>query len=282
MTKHSQPAFDPAIKAYYDAAPEETRLEHGAFQLEGLRTRELIVRHIPQPPAEVLDVGGGAGAYAFWLADLGYHVRLLDATERLIAVARDRDAHARAHLRSCGVADARALPQASDMADVVLLLGPLYHLVRADDRHAALAEAKRVLKPDGVLIAAAISRWASALDGLSRELLSDAAFERIVERDLIDGQHRNPTNELGYFTTAYFHRPDELRGELAGAGFDVEALYGIEGPGWLLPDLVDRWNDTGREILLKVARALESEPAVTGVSAHLLVVGRKQTAPLPP
>ena len=277
MSKHSQPGFDPAIKAYYDAAPEETRLEHGAFQIEALRTRELIVRHIPQPPAEILDVGGGAGAYAFWLADLGYHVRLLDATERLVAVARVRDTHARAHLRSCGVADARALPQASDMADVVLLLGPLYHLVRSDDRRAALSEAMRVLKPGGVLIAAGISRWASVLDGLSRELLTDQAFERIVERDLVDGQHQNPTDRLDYFTTAYFHRPDELRGEVAGAGFEVQGLYGIEGPGWLLPDLVDRWNDPRRrEILLKVARALESEPVVTGVSAHLLVVGRKQ------
>ena len=278
MSKHSQPAFDPAIKAYYDTAPEETRLEHGAFQLEALRTRELIVRHIPQPPADVLDVGGGAGAHAFWLAELGYHVALLDATERLIAVAQARNTHAHSHLRSCGVADARALPEPNDVADVVLLLGPLYHLVRADDRRAALAEAMRVLKPGGVLIAAGISRWASALDGLSRELLSDEAFEKIVERDLIDGQHQNPTDRLDYFTTAYFHRPDELRGELADAGFEVEALYGIEGPGWLLPDLVDRWSDpVRREILLKVARRLESEPAVTGVSAHLLVVGRKQT-----
>jgi len=278
VSKHSQPAFDPAIKAYYDATPEETRLEHGAFQLEALRTRELIVRHIPQPPAEILDIGGGAGAYAFWLAEFGYHVRLLDAAERLVAVARARDAHARAHLRSCGVADARALPHASDMADVVLLLGPLYHLVQSDDRRAALAEAMRVLKPGGVLIAAGISRWASALDGLSRELLSDDAFEKIVERDLLDGHHQNPTDRLDYFTTAYFHRPDELRDEVAGAGFEVEALYGIEGPGWLLPDLVDRWNDpVRREILLKVAQALESEPAVIGVSAHLLVVGRKQS-----
>jgi ubiquinone/menaquinone biosynthesis C-methylase UbiE len=51
---------------------------------------------------------------------------------------------------------------------MVLLLGPLYHLVQAEARQAALAESARVLRPGGVLVAAGISRWASALDGLAR------------------------------------------------------------------------------------------------------------------
>ena len=66
------------------------------------------------------------------------------------------------------------------------------------------------------------------------------------------------------------------RREVGDAGFDVEGLYGVEGPGWILSDLADRWKDPERrEILLQVARALESEPSVIGCSAHLIVVGRK-------
>jgi hypothetical protein len=130
-------------------------------------------------------------------------------------------------------------------------------------------------------MAAGIARWASALDGLARELLNDREFARIVDDDLRDGHHRNPTDRLDFFTTAYFHRPDELRSEVAGAGFEIEGLYGIEGPGWILPDLGDRWEDVARrEIVLRVARALESEPAVLGCSAHLMVVGRKPTTGL--
>ena len=60
--------FDPTIKDYYDRTPEESRLEFGTFRLEELRSRELILRHLPELPAVVLDVGGAAGAYAFWLA----------------------------------------------------------------------------------------------------------------------------------------------------------------------------------------------------------------------
>jgi len=268
--------IDPAIRAYYDRAPEESRLQHGAFQLEEIRTRELILRHAPESPAVVLDVGGAAGAYAFWLAEHGYEVRLLDATPRLVELARKRNETAVRKLAMCGVSDARALPAPDASATMVLLLGPLYHLVEERDRHTALSEAMRVLRPGGVLLAAGISRWGSALDGLARELLRDREFASIVDRDLVDGRHENPTGELDYFTTAYFHRPEDLRREVSAVGFEIEGFYGIEGPGWILPDLVERWNDPERrEIILKVARMLESEPSVVGCSAHLLVAGRK-------
>ena len=268
--------LDPAIVAYYERAPEESRLEQGTSLLEQVRTRELIQRHIPSPPATVIDVGGAAGAYAFWLADAGYDVHLIDAMPRLVDIARQRNVDATHPLTSCRVGDARELPMADDSADVVLMLGPLYHLTDAMDRAAALREAKRVLRLDGVLAAAAISRSASALDGLARNLLSDPDFSRIIERDVREGQHRNPTDQLDYFTTAYFHQPDELRAEIVAAGLVVEGLYGIEGPGWFMTDFVDRWTDPERRAaLLHVARLLEAEPSILGCSAHLLVVGRK-------
>ena len=279
MPDSSPPDFDPAIRDYYDHAPEESRLELDVFRLEEARSRELILRHVPEAPAVVLDVGGAAGAYAFWLAERGYDVRLIDAVPRLVDVARQRNAHAAHPITSCRVADARALPEPNDSAAMVLMLGPLYHLVHASDRHAALAEAARVLRPGGILVAAGIARWASALDGLSREVLRDREFAQIVDGDLRDGHHRNPTDRLDYFTTAYFHRPDELRSEVTDAGFEIEGLYGIEGPGWILPDIAQRWEDPERrEIILRVARALESEPSVLGCSAHLMVVGSKPSS----
>lgn len=268
--------FDATIAAYYDQAPEETRLDASPFQLEALRTRELIVRHAPPPPATVLDVGGAAGAYAAWLAEAGYAVHLLDAAPRLVAEARRRSMGLTRPLASCEVGDARALPFPSASADVVLLLGPLYHLTAEGDRARALGEAARVLRPGGLLCAAGISRWASALDGLARDLYADARFAAIVERDLRDGQHRNPTERLDYFTTAYFHRPEELRNEVVRAGLAVTGLYGVEGPAWILPDLGERWADARRrDDLVRLARALESEASLLGASAHLLVTARK-------
>ena len=111
-----------------------------------------------------------------WLAELGYAVHLVDAVPRLVAEARRRSDSAARPLTSCEVGDARALAAPDRSADLVLLLGPLYHLTEAEDRKQALREAARVLRPGGCLLAAGISRWASALDGLARDLLGDPAF----------------------------------------------------------------------------------------------------------
>jgi ubiquinone/menaquinone biosynthesis C-methylase UbiE len=268
--------IDPAVLDYYDRIPEERRLAQGAFRLEEARTRELIGRFASPPPGTVLDVGGAAGPYALWLAEHGYTVHLVDAVPRLVAEARRRSEAAGRPLASCEVGDARALTTPDRSVDLVLLLGPLYHLTDADGRRQAFREAARVLQPGGRLLAAAISRWASALDGLARELLGDPAFRAIVERDLREGQHRNPTDRPDYFTTAYFHHPDELAEEVRSAGLQVEGIYGIEGPGWMLPDVGERLADPERrESLLHVARLLETEPTVIGCSAHLLAVARR-------
>jgi hypothetical protein len=53
-------------------------------------------------------------------------------------------------------------------------------------------------------------------------------------------------------------------------------VLGVEGPGWTLPDFDERWDDPAlRNELMELARRLESEPSITGASAHLLGIGRK-------
>lgn len=133
--------------------------EEGSPGPELLRTRDVIMRYAPVPPARVLDVGGGPGAYAAWLAVRGYEVRLWDPVARYVEQARARAAAGPWFEANLGEAQEVGEPDRS--ADLVLLLGPLYHLTVRPQRVAALAEAHRVLQPGGVLIAAAISRFAS-------------------------------------------------------------------------------------------------------------------------
>jgi ubiquinone/menaquinone biosynthesis C-methylase UbiE len=267
------------VLAHYGGGAELPRLAQGVGQLEFARTCEVIQRYFPPPPGVVLDVGGGPGAYACWLACRGYEVHLVDAVPLHVEQAREASRRQPDHpLAGAAVGDARSLERPDGSADAVLLLGPLYHLTERDGRLAAWREARRVLKPDGVVLAAAVARFASTLDGLRLGLFDDPAFARIADQDLADGQHRNPTGDPRYFTTAYFHRPEELRAEADQAGLRHEATLGVEEPGWLLQDF-DRWweDEARRRRLLAVARALEAEPALLGVSAHLLAVARKTT-----
>src|SRR5262245_49916091 len=277
MKEAPRPEFPEEITRYYQEVAEEGRLATRPFQLEFARTKEVVLRHLPPPPANVLDVGGAAGAYALWLAERGYQVHLIDAVPRLVEEAQRRSEASPNRICTCQVGDARELAFGDGVADAVLLLGPLYHLTDATERLRALREAYRVLRHGGVLLAAAISRYASALDGIARDLLADPSFAAIVRQDLEQGQHRNETDRWDYFTTAYFHRPDELQDEVASAGFKCRGVFGLEGPGWIFSDFDQRWADARkREDLLRIARKLEREPSIVGMSAHLLAVGAKE------
>jgi ubiquinone/menaquinone biosynthesis C-methylase UbiE len=236
----------------------------------------LLERYLPAPPAVVADVGGGPGRYAAWLAERGYRVHLIDPVPLHVEQARAAAASRPGTALGAEIGDARALGLADASADAVLLLGPLYHLPERTDRLQALAEARRVCRRGGVIIVAAISRFASTLDGLRAGYLEDPAFAAVAAGDLRDGRHRNPTGDPAYFTTAYFHRPEDLAAECTAAGLAHEATLAVEGAAWFLPDLDARLaDDRRRAVLLAALASLEAEPTLLGVSAHLLTVARR-------
>jgi ubiquinone/menaquinone biosynthesis C-methylase UbiE len=265
------------ISNHYASGYEADRLNTGSGQLEQERTRELLMRFLPPAPAKVLDVGGGPGGHACWLARKGYEVHLIDVAPLHVEMAlAASDRQPESPLASVALGDARELAWEANAFDGLLLFGPLYHLTEAEDRLRALKEAYRVLRPRGVLMAVGVSRFASMMDGLRLGFLKDPRFAEIVEGDLKDGHHRNPTNEPKYFMDTFFHHPDELRREVNDAGFSVAGIYGIEGPGWIAPDFDGWWDRTDcRERLLKLARVLEVEPALLGISAHLMAIGHR-------
>lgn len=264
--------ISPEVAAHYDEGAEQTRLCTGSGLLELLRTQDVLRRHLPHAPAKVLDVGGGPGAHAEWLAADGHRVHLVDPVPLHV-----QQAGSLFGVRAT-LGDARALGAPDDAYDVVLLCGPLYHLPSAADRLLAWREAARVVRPGGLVAAAVITRYASLLDGVRRPFAFDERYRAVVARAVDTGEHRPPPDTT-WFTTAYFHRPDEPAAEARAAGLDVLSTVAVEGPACMLSERdleASLADDTRRDYLMWALRRTEDDPTVLGASSHLLTLARKR------
>jgi SAM-dependent methyltransferase len=223
----------------------------------------------------VLDVGGGTGAYAIPLAAAGYEVRLIDAVPLHVEQAAAASRDAGTALAGISVGDARDLRPAGDGFDAVLLLGPLYHLTSREDRVTALREARRVLRPGGIVVAKALSRFYPVFEELAGELPAGPGQPGRIAGFLADGQYRNPGGDPASFTTSFFHRPEELAEEITDAGLDLRHLVAASGSVKLLPGL-SRLLDVqeSRDHLLSVLRLLEAEPSLIGMSQNFVAIAR--------
>jgi ubiquinone/menaquinone biosynthesis C-methylase UbiE len=265
-------AITPEIIEYYeDRHDEAERLSSTADGvLEMVRTQELLRRHLPPAPAAVLDVGGGTGAHARWLTEDGYTVHLVDPVQKHLD---------QAAATGCTVelGDARALTAEDASYDVVLMLGPLYHLLERDDRQMALAEAHRVTRPGGLVAAAAISRYASLFENTAMTYLAAERVQTAVEKILDTGRLAGTTK---VFTTAYFHTAAALEEEIRAVGLADIKIYSVEGPSWSLLKAAEQ--HSGDSLIdspmfaaaLASARLADSYPDLLAAASHLLATAR--------
>ncbi len=265
-------SLDPEIASHYELDLERDRLNTVSGQLEFRRSVDIIGRYLPPPPAKILDVGGGTGRYAIHFAEMGYEVHLIDPMPNHLAHL-EKSPNSKL-LASFQLGDARELEIPDESFDAILLMGPLYHLIESEDRIVALNEAFRVLRPGGTLFAVGISRFASLFDGFFRGYICDSEFKAILDEDLWSGQHRNPSDHPAYFTTAKFHSAEELEDEILTAEFQSVRVLGIEGFGWLLPELELKSEEEIAEIVEYVGR-IERAQDLVGMSAHLMAVATK-------
>lgn len=264
--------IDPRVVARYerDDFSEGDRLFSPGFgELTRLRTWELFARLLPVPPGVVLDVGGGPGVHAQWLANRGYDVTMFDPIKRHIDEAAAR-AGTSQHPFSVEVGDARELPVEHGTADVVLLMGPLYHLPDHADRLLALREARRALRSGGVLLAEVISRFAWLLDRTHHDDLADPDRWRDFDENISTGMSAPPDllTDGGFY--AYFHRPEEAAREVEAAGFAEVSTFAVEGFAANLHDLAGRLA-RDPEPVLRAVRMVEREPSLLGASPHVLI-----------
>jgi SAM-dependent methyltransferase len=263
------------IEGFYSGAAEDKRLTYGLGPLEFERNKELIGRYLPGKGAVIIDVGGGPGVYAEWLAGLGHAVHLIDPVGKHIQQAQKRAAKLKKTFKA-SLGEARSLDFQDGFADVVILHGPLYHLQLRDDRIKALKEACRVLKPNGIVLGFAINHTVSTLTGLLNGMIHDPQFYAMCLDELKSGLHNPPASWPGILPEAFFHKPIELIGEVTEAGFTSHELFAVEGMIWFDSKYFEtRSTPEKKEAMMELLRSTEQNPELLAFSPHMMISGVK-------
>lgn len=279
MSKDSAKEIQEKVLTFYDqGGREQSRLLNGIGPLQFTRTKEVLQRFLPSTSAVVVDIGGGPGVYSLWLARLGYESHLVDLAPLHIEQAKEASANQKSHpIKSFHLGDSRNLDFEDNFADVVIIHGPLYHLQQKKERLDTLSEAKRILKPGGLLFSFYIPCYASTHVGLTNGWIEDEDYFKMVKLELSTGKHVRPKSWPRLFVDAYFHRPEEIEEELVEAGFIYKEKLAIEGQGWLAKDFDLVWNNPQKkDRLLELIRITEKDPVSIGLSPHIVAISEKR------
>jgi 2-polyprenyl-3-methyl-5-hydroxy-6-metoxy-1,4-benzoquinol methylase len=268
LTKHHE-----YVGHQYDSNHEEDRLERDD-PIEYAITLRYLERYVADG-VTVADIGVGGGQYSALLAQRRCRIHLVDVSQHLLATttARLRDRGLAAHIVTTQRASATDLSHLSaGSCEVVLLLGPLYHLLTPEERVGAVAEAARLLRPGGLIFAAGINRLTYLRDVVRTDPNEFARRPRFFEQFWIDG---NLTPQDGQPATMHATTAAELRAEL-GTAFEEVVLTGVEAfaskSEGRLAYLAA--TPTTRAAMLDQIERAGTTPEGLGVTSHYLYIGR--------
>jgi len=260
---YTQPAFD----------YEQTRLPRDCPVELGVTLRWL--KRVAKPDDVVVEIGVGGGHYTEFLARLGCRLHLVDVTARLLdaVTARLRQAGLGDRIDGCHhVSGTHLEGLASQSTDIVLLMGPLYHLRSLDDRRRAVLESARILKRGGTLFAAGINRLSYLRDLLRLKfgpITERVAFHEQYLRDgNLDPEHAPPIGYAHLSTAADFQA-------LFDGIFEKTAFLGVESFTSVWQDIFRDLPAAEKELWLDTVEATGQTPEGIGQSDHFLYVGRK-------
>lgn len=264
--------MDNEVVKYYENYREENRITtNNARRIEFLTTISFFDR-IFDGSLDILDCAAGTGAYAFYLADKGHHVTAADITPRHIEYIRNE-------LRSKPYSMDTAVLDASDMScyddemfDVVLNMGPFYHLKSESLRTKCFEESLRVLKKGGLLVTAYIPRlYLNQMIAMTDENYIDDDFLTQIR----DTGIMNHDDEKCFWTDTYYSSYDEMESLYRRYGVEITEHFAQDGMAPLFHDKVDNLNNKQFETWLNYHLSVCSEKSIIGMSNHVIIIGRK-------
>lgn len=257
------------VNTYYKGYVEEERLiKNNAHRVEFLTTIHVLEDLIP-PHANLLDIGAGTGRYSFFYAEKGHKVTALEFADTNVDILKSKQEALPYENLAIQQGDARDLSSFADNSfDMVLCMGPLYHLGERQDQQQCIREALRVLNSGGILALAYINKHASiALHTKGEEnfLLSEAL------RNLIHhGREFNDERDCFFFT-----EPRDIEAMAAALGAHKLFNAATDGIAYLLSERLNSIDDTQFQAWMHYHLSTCKDPSLLGHTLHGLYVCSK-------
>lgn len=263
------------VRDFYNQDPyyEWARLDR--HPSEFLVTKHQLLRYI-QPGDSVLDLGGGPGRYALWLAELGCQVTLMDLSEVHVdfALAKAESQGLALEAMQGDILDAPKLLNGRQF-DHVLVMGPLYHLLQENERGAAMTNALLLTKPGGRVFASFLLLFSGIIFYMTR---APWWINETVESPFLDALLQDESYGGAAFTQAFFIRQGDILPFMQRFGLEDQHIFGQES---ILAAFEGKWLEQSpnvRQAWLDLAIALCERPEYLSYSEHVMVHGRKPAA----
>ena len=256
---------DIIINKYNEYDEDERLVSDRGHNLEYLTTMRYIEKYL-KPGAKILEIGAATGRYSITLAKMGYDVTAIDLTPKNVEIMKSKSKDLK-NFR-CMVGDALNLRKLQDKTfDMVLNLGPMYHLFNKKDKNKAISETLRVAKKGAICMFAYLP-CASLMSGYG---LRHLAAERLGEVMDNKGRFKDIPEEI--FNA--FHIED-FKKLFEKTNTKYITNVATDGIAYALREWVEQLSDKGYEAFLKWHFITCERLDQQGYSAHLLYICRKK------
>lgn len=252
---------------HYNKFNEDKRLLRRHGQVEYITTMKYIRQYLPEnKKAMILDIGAGTGRYSIALAEEGHDVTAVELVKYNLGILKKHSSKVKAYQ-----GNALKLKRfEADVFDVTLLFGPMYHLYTMEDKVQALSEAKRVTKPEGVILVAYLMNEYGVLsygfkEGHVMECLTDGRLDENFhchseEKDLYDYMRLEDIEEVVCRT----------------GGLRREKIIAADGPADYMRAALNAMDEEQFEAFLRYHLSTCERQELLGASAHTVDILRKE------
>lgn len=266
------------VKEYYKNFNEKDRLiNDNSGRLEYEMTIKYLKEYLPKK-AKILDLGGAAGVYTFPLSKMGYEMYLADLSDKLIDEAKTIKGTGKyENVKSCDVVNALDLGIYNDNEfDVVLMFGPLYHLLNEDERNTCIREVYRVLKKGGLVFASFIPYLSGSIAIVDRYIRHPEQVNiDNLEEVFKTGKFKNASSSG--FQEGYYPTSDEIDKLFLDHNFEKIDMLSIRGFGYEKEDKLYSIKDEKifNEILDLISKTSKCKEIIE-TCGHAIYIGRSK------